>query len=200
MTELLPCPFCGGKADSDRTMERFEYCTGGPNSVMDYGYYVYCTQCGAGTGVVDVPPPSEEEAAKEWNRRAQPEVTDAAPLDMPDDVREVLREALHTLDTDIDTKGRYDANYSVETAKVRLALAWLDSVSTQPAQPLDAPDSPGFWAWEEGTQRGVSEVYEGFGNELIVSDEPGGLGAWYFPGRKWYKLQMPWSAQPDASE
>lgn len=59
-------------------MKRFEYGAGGPNSVMDYGYYVYCTQCGAGTGVVDVPPPSEEEAATEWNRRAQPPVDSMA--------------------------------------------------------------------------------------------------------------------------
>lgn len=70
MSELLPCPFCGGEADTDRTMERFEYCTGGPNSVKDYGYYVYCTKCNASMGLINVPPSSPEEAAKEWNCRA----------------------------------------------------------------------------------------------------------------------------------
>ena len=67
--ELLPCPFCGGEAECDRTTERFEYSTGGPNSVMEWGYYVYCTECGAGTAAINVPPPSPEEAAAEWNRR-----------------------------------------------------------------------------------------------------------------------------------
>lgn len=69
--ELLPCPFCGGEAELERSNERFEYGTGGPNSVMEWGYYVYCTKCGAGIAAVDVPPPSPEEAAKEWNRRAE---------------------------------------------------------------------------------------------------------------------------------
>jgi Lar family restriction alleviation protein len=136
MTELLPCPFCGGKADSDRTMERFEYCTGGPNSVMDYGYYVYCTQCGAGTGVVDVPPPSEEEAAKEWNRRAQPEVTDAAPLDMPDEVRTALDDALTwwmaDAIADVSNDIYPDSHEVARRKRVDIVRQWLDSVSAQP--------------------------------------------------------------------
>lgn len=68
--QLLPCPFCGGKAELDRSAERFEYCTGGPNSVREYGYEVYCTQCSAGAHASNVPPSSQEEAAKDWNRRA----------------------------------------------------------------------------------------------------------------------------------
>lgn len=71
-SELKLCPFCGGKAETDRTAERFEYGIGGPNSVMEYGYHVYCTKCGAGTSAVDVPPPTEEEAIAEWNRRHLP--------------------------------------------------------------------------------------------------------------------------------
>lgn len=67
--ELLPCPFCGGQAELERSEQRFEYGTGGPNSVMEWGYYVYCTKCSAGTAAVDVPPPSPEEATAEWNRR-----------------------------------------------------------------------------------------------------------------------------------
>lgn len=69
---LKKCPFCGGQAEIDRSQERFEYGTGGPNSVMEFGYYVYCTKCSAGTSVVDVPPSSEEEAIAEWNRRHLP--------------------------------------------------------------------------------------------------------------------------------
>lgn len=34
--ELLPCPFCGGKAEVDRTMEKFEYSAGGPSTARDY--------------------------------------------------------------------------------------------------------------------------------------------------------------------
>lgn len=72
MSQLLPCPFCGGEAEVDQTTERFEYGIGGPNSVMEYGYYVYCKKCSAGTGAVDIPPPSEDEAIAEWNRRHLP--------------------------------------------------------------------------------------------------------------------------------
>lgn len=68
---LAPCPFCGGEAELERSNERFEYGTGGPNSVMEWGYYVYCTKCSAGIAAVDVPPPSPEEAAEEWNRRVE---------------------------------------------------------------------------------------------------------------------------------
>lgn len=83
---LLPCPFCGGEAELERSHERFEYCTGGPNSVMEWGYYVYCTKCSAGTSAVDVPPPSPEEAAAEWNQRTP--VPFAIEVQPPAHVRE----------------------------------------------------------------------------------------------------------------
>lgn len=68
--ELLPCPFCGGPAEVDRTLSRYEYCTGGPNSIMDYGHTVYCTRCEANLGGLDVTPPNTwEEAVAAWNQR-----------------------------------------------------------------------------------------------------------------------------------
>lgn len=67
------------------------------------------------------------------------------------------------------------------------------------AQPLDSPDSVGWWAWDNGVCKGVSEVYEGFSGELIVGEEPGGLTPDYFSGRKWYRLHMPWEAPAPAS-
>lgn len=63
MTELLPCPFCGGKArvmleEEDRPDDSF--------------HNVYCTTCGAQFWVK-----SKTEAIAAWNRRAKP---DAAPV------------------------------------------------------------------------------------------------------------------------
>lgn len=58
MTELKPCPFCGGKA---------EFCA----TCMDYAF-VKCRECGAKTDNIAI---SYEYSAKDvaieaWNRRA----------------------------------------------------------------------------------------------------------------------------------
>jgi len=52
-TNLLPCPFCGGKADSR--------CTAGP----DPDWFVECTECFASAPVFN------EDKLDGWNRRAQ---------------------------------------------------------------------------------------------------------------------------------
>jgi hypothetical protein len=75
--------------------------------------------------------------------------------------------------------------------KTRAVAAWNRSVTDNA---LDAPDAAGWWAWRSIVRQGVSEVYEGFGGELLVDEEPGGLAAAHFPGRKWYRLHMPWDA------
>jgi hypothetical protein len=89
-----------------------------------------------------------------------------------------------------------DRVYTVDD--IDAALAFVREQRAQ-AQPLDTPNGPGWWAWEEGNQKGVSRVYEGFGG-LIVDEEPGGLLADYYSGRKWYKLTMPWEQRPQPKE
>lgn len=53
--KLLPCPFCGGKAETDYAF--YDY--------NDYG--VHCVECGAYVCTVKDDP---QEAIKAWNRRA----------------------------------------------------------------------------------------------------------------------------------
>lgn len=56
MTELLPCPFCGGEARESG--ERFE------NTILSW---VYCASCGAAGGYRH----TEAEAIAAWNTRAE---------------------------------------------------------------------------------------------------------------------------------
>lgn len=61
MTELKPCPFCGGEADISRW--------GG--FLSQYYYIVQCKEC---VGMVMTKPSvnaSEAEAIEAWNRRAE---------------------------------------------------------------------------------------------------------------------------------
>ena len=57
MTNLLPCPFCGGNASI-------------PES-YPYHHLVFCTSCGCKTDICD----TEAEAIAAWNRRVEPKVT-----------------------------------------------------------------------------------------------------------------------------
>lgn len=86
----------------------------------------------------------------------------------------------------IATQARVEA---IEAALSELAELQADAGGVAGGLPM--PDGPGFWAWEEGDNKGVSEIYEG-SNELIVDEEPGGLNPDYYAGRTWYRLTMPW--------
>jgi len=69
--EILPCPFCGGKADS--------HCTTG-----DYpDWFVQCEECGASA---DVTGPGDLHF---WNRRQSTQAEPKAPK-LTDDLREIL--------------------------------------------------------------------------------------------------------------
>ena len=63
MSELLPCPFCGGKAFAD-----------GEHS----WWQVACNNCGAVVDNMGENYSTEENADKAWNTRHQPEVNDVA--------------------------------------------------------------------------------------------------------------------------
>lgn len=57
MTELKPCPFCGGKA---KIMK------------MGYPHWIYCLDCGARVhGRVVGEKEGEEASIKAWNRRTK---------------------------------------------------------------------------------------------------------------------------------
>ena len=66
MDKLLPCPFCGGEAESKMYLWGHHAETHEPI----WCYYIYCTSCDAMTDNVFK---SKTEAVAAWNRRAQPE-------------------------------------------------------------------------------------------------------------------------------
>lgn len=55
MSELLPCPFCGGKAG---------LCTNDEGDKYGDGYFVWCRECAAESGCSS----TDKEAIEAWNR------------------------------------------------------------------------------------------------------------------------------------
>lgn len=55
MTELKPCPFCGGKAVLEK---------------MGYPHHVFCPDCSARITGRGFDTAGEEDAIKKWNKRA----------------------------------------------------------------------------------------------------------------------------------
>ena len=68
LDKLLPCPFCGGRAEMD-TMTPFTSIFTG---MSETGISAYCTDCSAEIMVCrpDVPDVTEEMVAEMWNTRA----------------------------------------------------------------------------------------------------------------------------------
>ena len=58
MTELLPCPFCGGEAIAWSEPDNVE---------GEYAYIIGCAKCDASIGFCE----TEAEAIKTWNTRAE---------------------------------------------------------------------------------------------------------------------------------
>lgn len=131
MNELLPCPFCGAKAEVERSQERFDYSVnGGPDSVKDYGYYVYCTSCDASMGLINVPPNDSDEAIANWNRRA------GAPPVLSSGGLYIIKKALQRYRTRIEEVGAmgwYDSPSvtNQELARVDAILAELEPAQEQ---------------------------------------------------------------------
>ena len=63
MTELLPCPFCGGEA----SIGRRDYCFEDSNEYAMSAHYVECSTCYVRT----IEYKSKDGAADAWNRRAE---------------------------------------------------------------------------------------------------------------------------------
>ncbi len=62
--ELLPCPFCGGKAQIHK--RKFNFASHEP-LFTDYGYAIFCTKCKCSTEYSV----SADEAKETWNRRVK---------------------------------------------------------------------------------------------------------------------------------
>ena len=70
MSELLPCPFCGGVAecvDNGPTREQVQYAKSWGDDCDDGGSFIHCTVCDASSAIhFD----RKENLVGSWNRRA----------------------------------------------------------------------------------------------------------------------------------
>lgn len=107
MSELLPCPFCGGEAE-----------------LVDFDLdscFVECRKCRASQPVLWPKSTSRQDAIAAWNRRAPA---------IPPDVRETLRETLLYARRQIVANGPLyydDGLHDSGIAAIDAALAWLDA-------------------------------------------------------------------------
>ena len=126
MSDLLPCPFCGGKADIDYD-----------GSVYD-GTHVYCTECDIRTESYKTKTGSTwdvDAAIAAWNRRAlpaaQPDPREAA-------LRDIARQKkTDEMDTEYDVEyADFEGGYNAIIDVARVALR-----AVQPAHVNETPKS-----------------------------------------------------------
>ena len=146
MSELKPCPFCGGEArimleEEDRPDDSF--------------HNVYCTGCGAQFWVK-----SKSEAEQKWNRRAQPdeplndigELLESTAQDMDDKCRQwqCVLQRVHDAGTfdqnsglwvGIDKEREAKAQASFET--YRYALGAIDKIAELVSNSYKSAHKPG---------------------------------------------------------
>ena len=67
MADLLPCPFCGGDAETDGSRAFLAL----PSGQLGYAVAVYCTECPADISLclLDVPEATVEMVVELWNKR-----------------------------------------------------------------------------------------------------------------------------------
>lgn len=122
MSDLLPCPFCGGKADIDYD-----------GSVYD-GTHVYCTECDIRTESYKTKTGSTwdvDAAIAAWNRRA-------LPAAQPDPREAALRDIARQKKTD-----EMDTEYDVEYADFEGGYNAIIDVARR-ALPAVQPDADSF--------------------------------------------------------
>lgn len=94
MTDLLPCPFCGGMAervDNGPTKEQVQHAISWGQDFDDGGSFIRCTSCDASTALhFD----RKENLVESWNRRAAallPTEEELCERGVPDNVISVLK-------------------------------------------------------------------------------------------------------------
>lgn len=100
MSELKPCPFCGGNAEFVNTIAQ-DYCRDGRNIVCT----VRCVQCNVQTGGFESKDHTfayKDAAARAWNRRCgqavDHETASVAPTDRPEAKRPIRADAAFEFD------------------------------------------------------------------------------------------------------
>ena len=148
---LLPCPFCGGRAEFVATQRRY-----------DFTAAVECQSCGANTGPGGI---TRDEVVPRWNRRASTAVTaDSAvsvvDLDKVDDaVLAIL--SLSIIDDEIGERPGIQAEdgFAYESL-VRLHKKGY--LAAEPHPPIHA-----IWLTPDGARRGRELFRKMFSNDRI---------------------------------
>lgn len=117
--ELLPCPFCGGAAETDSQQAYRNISTGRTETAVA----VYCTSCGAQHTICrgDVPGAELSDVTELWNKRAAP----PSPVPAPAGEAERLRGALEAARRYVAYRAAHQA-YGTRSEETRL-VAQIDA-------------------------------------------------------------------------